>query len=137
MDSNIAGETKTVEDHSIVLLKPGKNHLYKCGECEKSYGVYSSYYSHTQKKHRPKKIKCSSCEETFHFKSELYRHSYLKGHQTQLSTAMSTASDIGDNCDMAEIFGAARAFTHTKELQAPNVLLPRSNLSSCFALDFN
>jgi DNA-directed RNA polymerase subunit RPC12/RpoP len=132
MDSTVEGQSKVITE-----TNQGKTHVYECPECQKHYSIYSSFYSH-KKKHKKPSIQCSDCPERFSLKAELYRHTFLIHKGTQLPTVAAMSTSVMDENSgrsfEGNLLGMERAFAHAKS--SPEIShIPRSNLSSCFALD--
>jgi len=53
---------------------------YSCNECDKSYDIYSSYFSH-KATHKPPKIRCVKCDSIFYTRGQLYKHCF-NDHET-------------------------------------------------------
>lgn len=46
---------------------------YQCKDCDKTFDIYSTYYSHTRR-HLPPTKHCDFCQSSFYSNQDRYRH---------------------------------------------------------------
>jgi hypothetical protein len=46
---------------------------YTCGECDRGFEIYSTYYSHKKRHGQPTKA-CLYCDRRFYTNADLYKH---------------------------------------------------------------
>ena len=118
-----------------------KRKILKCDQCEKTFDVYSSFYSHMAVKHGEAKVNCFHCDEKFHTVTQRNHHYYTfasREVKVEPQVELQSVQMVGNTIKSFDLKINPISFTDAKALSKERTLVPetKSGLANYF-VDLN